>query len=107
MSASVTVRRGDSYSSPTAMSSKYRRASAMRALEYHADTTLTPWRGYGPTQISRKNRAGRGRHGGRARGGAERHRATAFSVAYVHDLDARARRAAGRRAEDGKDGRRH
>src|SRR5205814_10196701 len=40
MSASVTVRPGDSYSSPTWMSSKYRRASAMRALEYHADTTL-------------------------------------------------------------------
>src|SRR5881394_3272426 len=40
MSVSVTVRPGDSYSSPTWISSKYRRASAMRALEYHADTTL-------------------------------------------------------------------
>src|SRR5262249_54731201 len=36
MSASVTVRPGDSYSSPTWMSSKYRRESAMDTSGYHA-----------------------------------------------------------------------
>src|SRR5262249_46791771 len=36
MSASVTVRPGDSYSSPTSMSSNYRRESAMDTSGYHA-----------------------------------------------------------------------
>src|SRR5439155_1185751 len=47
----------------------------------------------------RRRRSGAG-------GGAERDRAAAIPVAHVHDVDARARRPAGRRAEDGEDHRR-